>query len=194
MVTVESIIKDTDGKPIQNVLVSGKEGAIEVMTDANGHFSITVPEQTNLLFEAEGYETKVLSLNETVPATVSLVKAAFLMEDKNMVNIAFGKVRKKELIGAVSTVDPKEMQKTDFTQTFNDALNGNVEGLLGGSSNLRGLGAPLIIVDGVPRDPSRLNLSEIDQISVLKDGNAAMLWGSQAKNGVILVHQTRRSL
>jgi TonB-linked SusC/RagA family outer membrane protein len=190
MVTVESIIKDPDGKPLQNVLVSGKEGAIEVMTDANGHFSITVPEQTTLLFEAEGYETKVLSLTETVPATVSLVKAAFLMEDKNMVNIAFGKVRKKELIGAVSTVDPKEMKKNDNTESFYDALTGNVPGLLG-SNNLRGVGTALIVVDGVPRDPSRLNLSEIEQISVLKDGNAAMLWGSKAQNGVILVTTKR---
>jgi TonB-linked SusC/RagA family outer membrane protein len=56
---------------------------------------------------------------------------------------------------------------------------------------MRGLGNALFVVDGLPRDPSILNLSEIEQVSVLKDGHAAMLWGSAAKNGVIQITTKR---
>jgi hypothetical protein len=42
-VTVNAVIKDANGKPVSNVLVSGKEGAIEVLSGADGQFSITVP-------------------------------------------------------------------------------------------------------------------------------------------------------
>lgn len=190
MVTVESVVKDANGQPIPNVLISGKEGAIEVMTDANGHFSITVPENSDLLLEAEGLESKAISLSETVPDAITMNKAAFLMEDRNIVNIAFGQVKAKEVIGAVSTLDPKEMKKYDDTQSVSDAMNQNITGLLG-NNNIRGLGTPLIVVDGIPRNPQFLNLNEVEQITVLKDGNAAMLWGSRAQNGVILI-TTRR--
>ncbi|MDD4922839.1 MAG: SusC/RagA family TonB-linked outer membrane protein, partial [Bacteroidales bacterium] len=189
-VTVTSIVKDDSGRPVPKVLVSGKEGAIEVMTDAEGHFTIKVPEKTDLLFEAEGYETKNVPVYDAMDGAITIKKADFLMEDANMVNIAFGKVRKKEVIAAVSVIDPKKMKKTDGTEYFYDALTAKVPGLLG-NNNLRGLGSALIVVDGIPRDPSNLNLSEIDQISVLKDGNASMLWGSQAQNGVIQITTKR---
>jgi TonB-linked SusC/RagA family outer membrane protein len=204
MVKVESVVKDANGNALANVLVSGKEGVIEVMTDKDGKFSISIPENTSLLFEADGFESQQLPITNTSPATVVLTKAEFLMEEKNMVNIAFGQVRKKELIGAVSTVNPKELKKTDDTDLFYDAITGKIPGMIG-NNIIRGLTATntfspasnvggnsaLIIVDGVQRDPSYLSLNEIEQISVLKDGNAAMLWGSRARNGVILV-TTRR--
>jgi TonB-linked SusC/RagA family outer membrane protein len=82
------------------------------------------------------------------------------------------------------------MKKTDDAENVLDAINQNMPGLLG-TSNIRGLGTALIVVDGVPRNASNLNLSEIEQISILKDGNAAMLWGSRAQNGVINI-TTRR--
>jgi TonB-linked SusC/RagA family outer membrane protein len=47
--------------------------------------------------------------------------------------------------------------------------------------------APLIIIDGVPRDNlSRLNPEDVESISVLKDGSAA-IYGARGANGVILV-------
>ena len=189
MMKIESVVKDANGNAVPNVLISGKEGAIEVLSDGSGNFSITVPEGSDLLFEGEGYETIAMPANEA-KAAITLNKADFLMEDKNKVNIAFGQVRKKELIGAVSTVDVKQLKKYDDTESFYDALTGKIPGLLG-NNNIRGLEDALIVVDGVPRDPSMINISEIESISVLKDGNAAMLWGSRAKNGVIVV-TTRR--
>ena len=80
----------------------------------------------------------------------------------------------------------------DNIQSISDALNGRIPGLLG-SSNIRGIGDALFIVDGLPRDISTINLSEVAQITVLKDINASLLYGSAAVNGVVLV-TTKRGL
>ena len=51
--------------------------------------------------------------------------------------------------------------------------------------------APFLLLDGLPRDISTINLSEVEQITVLKDINSSMLYGSAAVNGVILVTTKR---
>lgn len=59
------------------------------------------------------------------------------------------------------------------------------------SFNIRGLGSPLVIIDGIPRDDfDRLDPNEIESVSVLKDASAAV-YGVRAANGVVLV-TTRR--
>src|SRR5690606_10459564 len=55
--------------------------------------------------------------------------------------------------------------------------------------DIRGLGSPLVVIDGVPRttaDFQRLNPNDIEDVSVLKDASAA-IYGVRAANGVILV-------
>lgn len=112
-------------------------------------------------------------------------------ELKSGVNMGFVTKEKKDIVGAVSSVRPKAMQKYDNTQWVRDALSGKVLGL-NGSDNIRGLGSALIVVDGIPgRDIDLLNMEEIDEITILKDANAAALYGSMAKNGVIIVTTKR---
>src|SRR5690606_256239 len=55
--------------------------------------------------------------------------------------------------------------------------------------DIRGMGDPLFVIDGIPRDKayfSRMSGDEIESVSVLKDGTAA-IYGLRAANGVILV-------
>ena len=50
--------------------------------------------------------------------------------------------------------------------------------------------APLYVIDGVVRDKfafDGLDASEVENLSVLKDGASAAIYGSRAANGVILV-------
>ena len=62
---------------------------------------------------------------------------------------------------------------------------------------LRGAGtvngtAPLILVDGVPRDNMRvIDPREVESISVLKDASATAVFGVRGANGVILVTTKR---
>ena len=56
--------------------------------------------------------------------------------------------------------------------------------------DIRGMGSPLIIVDGVPtttRNFRTLDPNEIESISILKDASAAALYGARASNGVVVI-------
>lgn len=190
LIIVESVVKNSNGQPVPGALVSGNEGAVEAITDADGKFTIQVRDRSSLLVEAEGYEVLNIALFGSDLSEIILHDAIFLMGSEDMVNIAFGKVKKKEVIGAVSVINSEKIRTTDANENISSTLLGKFPGLLA-NNYLRGLGSALIVVDGIPRDPSTLNLSEIDQVTVLKDGHSAILWGSAAKNGVIQITTKR---
>lgn len=190
-ITIQSVVKDGDDRPIFGALIYGNEGAIIAKTDEMGRFLITVPGQTDLLIEAEGYEPAIFKSGEYSNMEVFLLKhSVFHYGAKDEVNIAFGKVKKGDLANAVTTVNADEIRKYDNIQDIYEALNGQVPGMLG-SNNIRGTGNALFIVDGLPRDINTIHLSEVEQITVLKDINASILYGNAAVNGVVLVTTKR---
>jgi len=116
---------------------------------------------------------------------VSGVKA---QEKKDsLVNVAFGTVAQKDLLGAVSTVNVSELIKKNYSTYSLDGL----QSLIGGyNGNLWGQSA-LILVDGIPRNASDIRSNEIESITVLKGASAIALYGSQAAKGVILITSKR---
>lgn len=112
------------------------------------------------------------------------------MTEDDEINVPFSKIKKGEVVNSIAAVNTKNVLQYDNFQTVTDLIQSRVAGLLG-SSNIRGIGDALIVVDGIPRDPSMLNIEEIDQITVLKDVNASVLYGTQAKNGVIYITTKR---
>src|SRR3546814_598849 len=122
------------------------------------------------------------------------------------IHVAFRRAKPAQIVGAVTVVDAVEVNKKDNTIWTNNVLNGRTLGMLG-STNIRGLGVninisdltgtgtqsgnALFIVDGLPRDVENIRLSEIESITVLKDVNAAVLYGSAAINGVVLMTTKR---
>lgn len=191
LVSIESTIKDADGTPIQNALVTVREGTYVASTDADGKFSISIPANSTLLIEAEGYDNYTATIEDATKGIV-LTKVPFLMEEARMVSVPFSKIRRKETVGAISTIEPKKFIKYDNTASLLNALNDRVPGMR--SNNIiRGMGTAVFIIDGIPRDPAYLLLEEIDQVTVLKDANSAVLYGSQARNGVVLITTRRGS-
>jgi TonB-linked SusC/RagA family outer membrane protein len=106
------------------------------------------------------------------------------------VNIAFGKTQRYDLIGAASFINTEDVVRYDNVQGVSQAMLGRIPGLLG-YSNIRGIGAALFIVDGLPRDISNINFLEVEQITVLKDINSSILYGSEAVNGIVLITTKR---
>jgi TonB-linked SusC/RagA family outer membrane protein len=192
-ITIESEIKDDQGLPIQGAKIYGKEGAIVVKSDVAGHFKITVPESTRLLIEADGYKSQVVTPDEALLG-INLQAAPFMRGEKDDVQVAFGTVKKADLLGDISVIKPSEFIQYDNTLYVPDAITGRVAGMYGGN-NIRGLGDALVVLDGIPRyskiSEVNLNMEEIDQITVLKDVEAVALYGSQARNGVILITTKR---
>ena len=192
-VTIESVIKDDQGRPVQGAKIYGKEGAVIVKSDVTGQFKITVPAATELLIESDGYESQVVS-QDVALSGISLKASPFLRSEKDDVHVAFGTVKKADLLGDISVIKPSEFVEYDNTQYVPDAITGRVAGMFG-SNNIRGLGDAMVVLDGIPRyskiSDINLNMEEIDQITVLKDAGAVALYGTQARNGVIVITTKR---
>ena len=107
------------------------------------------------------------------------------------VHLGFQKEKTSKIVNAISSIRPDDFLKYDNTQWVRDALYGRITGLKY-SDNIRGLGNALIVVDGIPgRSIDLLNMEEIEEITVLKDASAAAMYGSMARNGVIIVTTKR---
>jgi TonB-linked SusC/RagA family outer membrane protein len=206
--------------PGVNVLVKGDKGiATGTVTDAEGRFAITVPnEQCTLVFSFIGF----------LPQEVVVGKQTFLNIQLNLmvkgldevVVIGYGTTKRSNLTTAQTTITAKEIEKTVNT-TIEQALQGRTAGVYvtqntgqpGGaiSVNIRGVNSingtnePLYVIDGVQipgqsisfgatssSNPlSGLNPSDIEDFQVLQGPSATALFGSRATNGVILITTKR---
>ncbi len=191
-ITLQLKVKDEKGNPIKGVNVYANEGAYYATTDESGQFSITIPVQADLQIEADGFESRVFQSGEYSNMTELILTASkFLGGENDDVNIAFDKIKRKDVVGSLSFLNSDEIRAFDNSRWLTDVLSsGRIPGMLG-SSNIRGTGAPLFIVDGLPRDINTINFAEVDQVTVLKDVNSSILYGSAAVNGVVLITTKR---
>lgn len=109
------------------------------------------------------------------------------LADTAKVNVAFGTVEKQDMLGGVSAIDIKELMKKDNMTAANDGLSS----LIGGYNGSTWGQTPLVLVDGMPRDISKVDPTQIDQVTVLKSASAVMLYGSRASKGAILITTKR---
>ncbi|WP_293575688.1 SusC/RagA family TonB-linked outer membrane protein [Prevotella sp.] len=130
---------------------------------------------------------KRMSLALASMLVASGVASAQEMADTTKVNVAFGQVSKADLMGGVSEVNVEELLKKDYSA---NALN-DLQALIGGyNGNVWGQGA-LVLVDGVPREASTVNATEVEKVTVLKGASAVVLYGAKAAKGVILITTKR---
>lgn len=194
---VQGTVVDASGEPIIGATIRIEGGAATrgTTSDADGKFSLQASPNEKLRISFIGYSDQVVKANGNV--RVTLQEDTKLMDE--VVVVGYGTQKKATLTGAVSAIDNKEMTVTKNENVVN-MLSGKVPGLRitqlsaqpGAADNkidIRGMGTPLIVVDGIPRDQtyfSRMDANEIDNISVLKDASAS-IYGVRAANGVILV-------
>ncbi len=197
---------DNMGIPGVNVSVKGVKGGVS--TDFDGGYVIKVSSSDAVLvFSGIGLKTQEIKVGSQKVINVTL--KADISTLNEVVVVGYGTQKRATLSGAVETISAKVFEDRAVTNvglalqgqtpglvvTRNSARPGN-EGLnfvIRGASSVNG-SDPLIIVDGVPtlNTQSFLNLNpdDIESISVLKDGSAA-IYGSRASNGVVLVTTKR---
>ena len=205
LIVVKSVVNDKDGNPVANAEVFS--GNAYTKTDANGKFSISVEPGAKLIIEAKEFDVVSFTIDEVKNRTkIVLISTKFLYENDEKVNLAFRQAYSGDVVGTVSKVDATHVRSYDNSIWADNLLTGRTLGMLG-SNNIRGIGIginvadltgtglnsgnALFVVDGLPRDITSLRLSEIDDITVLKDANASVLYGSAAINGVILITTKR---
>jgi TonB-linked SusC/RagA family outer membrane protein len=185
--------------PGVNVLVKGSSSG--TITDANGAFSIGVTEASpTLVFSYIGYTTQEVAVGSRTSVDVQLAGDVKALQE--VVVTGYGSQSKREITGAVATIDAKQLLTTPSTN-LGQALQGKVAGVTIGNENspgggvmvrIRGFGtindnSPLYVIDGVPTkgNLNTLNLNDIESMQILKDASAASIYGSRAGNGVVII-------
>ncbi len=197
---------DGMGIPGANILIKGT--VIGTVSDADGAFTLNVPsahEQGILSISFLGYKTQEVTLGSVSNFSIVLEEDVTSLEE--IVVVGYGTQKKKEVTGAIATVDGAELIEKPMSDA-RLALQGVAPGLTivdrGGvpgsedlSMRIRGiasLGAgsdPLVLIDGVQASLSQVNPNDIEDISVLKDAASSAIYGARASNGVILITTKR---
>ena len=187
---LKATVVDEQGKPLKEVNVLTSNGE-KVSTDANGNFQIKMlNEEDTFTLEKKGFISKLVNVLD-IDGDIILKKSPFLASEDDTIKMGVVTKSVREITSAISKINPKERLLFDNTQFLRNYINGLTLGVRG-SENIRGIGSAIFVIDGViGRDPNILNMEEVDQIAVLKDANAIALYGSQARNGVIVINTKR---
>lgn len=117
------------------------------------------------------------------------VSAQETAEDSTLVNVAFRKVAKQDIMGGVSTVNYRELTEKNYNTYSLDNMQGYVSGYNG--AGMWGYTDQLVLIDGVPREANNVKPDEIESITFLKGAQAVVLYGSKAAKGAILITTKR---
>lgn len=204
-INIAGRITDDLGEPLPFATVSVRGTTIGTTSDMAGHFTLGIPQKgATVEISYVGYKSytlvvdkEMLNLNISLPAEDSHLEETVI--------VGFATQKKVNATGAVKTIGNESFENRPISNTL-QGLQGVVAGFNitndnGGALgedmtiNIRGVGsigegsnsAPLILIDGMEGDLSTLNPNDIENVSILKDGASAAIYGSRAPFGVVLV-------
>lgn len=197
------MVLDDKGQPVPFATVTEKGTRNAVQAAADGKFAIDVNSNAILVVTAVGFRETEASAGSNI--TVTLVRGAS-GDLQEVVVTALGIQRQKKELGyATAKVANRELNQASPVNAAN-GLQGKVSGLnitsvnngvfgevkinLRGLRSLTGNNNPMLLLDGVPTPLayfSSINPNDIEDITVLKGAAGAGLYGTDARNGVIVV-------
>ncbi|MDR3711765.1 MAG: SusC/RagA family TonB-linked outer membrane protein [Puia sp.] len=165
--TITGKISDDKGNPVQGATVTAKGTKAGTSTDAGGSFSFSVPAGTNtLVVSSVGFAEQEVSITDRTTIAVSLVSSSQSLND--VVVIGYGTARRKDLTGAVSSVQAKDFNLgpvaapdqllqnkvpgVEVSTSSGQPGGGSTIKIRGNTSILSGVNNPLVVLDGVPLD------------------------------------------
>ena len=204
-------VTDETGAPISGASVIVKGSNVGTTTDANGNYTITVPDGSKtLLISYVGQSDKEITIGSS--STISVVMSQMVGQTDDVVVTGYQRERKGTFTGAANTISAKVIENIP-QGSFNQTLQGLVPGAIvnsgsgqpGSNASIRirgvqsisGAGAqPLYILDGVPissSDFQSLNPNDFETFNILKDASAAAIYGARGGTGVIVITTKRGS-
>lgn len=205
-------VADATGEPIIGANVTVKGTTVGTITDIDGNFTLEVGSTDGtLVVSFIGYKSAEAAIKGKSPINVILQEDTETLDE--VVVVGYGTQNRKSLTGAISDVKSESLTRSVSTTTAG-ALSGKIAGIStrakdarpgkGISLEIRNMGAPLYVIDGIPYGGNTgndwlvnsevsgndvfnsLNIEDIESITVLKDASAA-IYGLRASNGVVLV-------
>lgn len=206
--TAKGMVVDANNEPIvgATVVIQDKPG-VGTVTDLDGKFSVKVKMYDNLMVSYIGFEQALYRITKEDESIKIVLKEKGIDVDEVVV-VGMGSQRKVSVAGAITTINPTELEKpaTNIVNT----LAGRVAGVIGVQSSgepgknisefwVRGIGtfgansSALVLIDGLEGDLSQVEAADVESFSVLKDASATAVYGNRGANGVIIV-TTKRGL
>ncbi|MBK9389576.1 MAG: SusC/RagA family TonB-linked outer membrane protein [Bacteroidetes bacterium] len=214
--TITGKVSDNQGLPLIGVTVLVKGTTIGTTTDLNGNFSIQVPnDQSTLQLSYVGYTAQDIVVGSQATVNVTMAESSLMMDE--VVVTALGIKRESKTLGyATAVVNQIQLTENRSSNTMG-TLQGKVSGVnitqfgtgpagstrirIRGNSAFQGANLPLLVINGVPIDNTRfqegnadlgdglnsINPDDVQSMTVLKGAAAAALYGSRAKDGVIMI-------
>lgn len=204
---VNGTVVDSKGEAIIGASVALKGStSVGTITDLDGHFKLTVPnDKAVLIVSFIGMIPQEVKVTGQKAIKVTLADDNVQLQE--VVVVGYGQQKKASVVGAISQTDAKVLQKHEGISSLGQALTGNLPGLITYSSTgqpgeeepkivIRSQTSwnssdPLVLVDGVERPMSSVDMSSVESISVLKDASATAVYGVKGANGVILITTKR---
>ena len=204
--TVSGIVEDTAGIPLIGVTVQVEGESIGTVTDLDGNFTLlNVPTNATLLVTYVGMQSQTIQLNGRTNLSIILMEDTEMLDE--VVVVGFGQQRKESVVGAIAQTNSKVLERTGGVTSLGQALTGNLPGVVTMTTSgkpgeedpeivIRGVSTwnnsePLVLVDGIERPMSGIDINSVATISVLKDASATAVFGVRGANGVILITTKR---
>jgi TonB-linked SusC/RagA family outer membrane protein len=200
--TISGKVTDENGESIAGANVAVKGTTVGAITDAEGKYKLTVPENAaTLVISFVGYLAQEVTIGNK--SVIDVVLVADIQALSEIVVVGYGQQRKSDITGAISSVKGQELVQLPM-QRVDQALQGRAAGVLvlntagapganttirvRGMNSINGGNNALIVVDGLQGgNLNALNPNDIESIEILKDASATAIYGSMGANGVILI-------
>ena len=206
-ITVRGTVFDNNGETVigASVVLKGNN-SIGTISDIDGNFVLTVPnEKSTLIVSYVGMQPQ-----EVKVVSKGLFKVVLEDDTKQLeevVVVGYGQQMKASVVGAITQTTGKVLERAAGFSDIGAALTGNLPGVITTQSSgmpgeeepkitIRGTSSwnnsdPLVLVDGIERPMSSVDIASVQSISVLKDASATAVYGVKGANGVILVTTKR---
>jgi len=205
---IKGQVIDEKNQPLIGATVIGKGlKNVNTITDVDGNFTLSIPadNRQSIVVSYIGYETQEVSISSKTSITVIMAENSTQMGE--VIVVGFGQQKKASLVGSITQTTGEVLQKAGGVSSVGQALTGNLPGVITMASSgvpgeedpqiiIRGTSSwnnssPLILVDGVERTMSSIDIASVATISVLKDASATAVYGVKGANGVILITTKR---
>lgn len=205
-ITVTGTVKDAAGNPLVGVAIQVEGETIGTVTDLDGRFTLlNIPPNSTILVTYVGMQSQRIDLNGRTSLSIILMEDTVLLEE--VVIVGFGQQKKESVVGAIAQTSSEALERTGGVTSLGQALTGNLPGVVTMTATgkpgdedpeivIRGVStwnqsAPLVLVDGIERPMSSVDINSVATISVLKDASATAVFGVRGANGVILITTKR---
>jgi len=202
---ITGTITDPNGQPLPGANIIEKGTSNGAQTDFDGHFSLNLSSKNaTLIISYLGFTSKEVNLNNQTNITIVLEEDIAGLDE--VVVVGYGTAKRKDITGSVSSIKLEDSPvtlaaNTSVLQSIRGATPGinigtqNQAGqspsiIVRGQNSINGNNDPLIVLDGIVflGSINDINPSDIASIDILKDASSAVVYGSRAGNGVIIIN------